>query len=263
MYIAAGAIVLEWNVHSDTKGGAGMWDSYVRLGGTAGSELQLAQCAKTAVGNRNCFAAFLAVHLTAQSNAYFEGTWIWLADHDFETLNGDQITLYSARGVLSESQGPVWLIGTGSEHHILVNYNLAGAANHYLGLPQTESPYFQPNPPPPGPLYTSLSQWKDPSFNANQKGAWGLHVTSSKNILVFGAGFYSFFINYDSTVCSKAGQLNCQSEIVNIDKGSNINIYSMSTVGTTNQLSIAYTPVVKAADNTNGFAQTVTAWASS
>lgn len=30
---APGAIVVEWNVNSPTQGGAGMWDSYVRLGG--------------------------------------------------------------------------------------------------------------------------------------------------------------------------------------------------------------------------------------
>ena len=259
---AAGAVVLQWNVHSDTKGGAGLWDSYVRLGGTAGSELQVAQCPKHAVGNRNCFAAFLAVHLTPQSNGYFEGTWIWLADHDFETLNGDQTTIYSARGLSSESQGPVWLVGTGSEHHILVNYNLAGAANHYLGLPQTESPYFQPTPPPPGPLYTSLSEWKDPTFTGHEKAAWGLHVTKSRNILVFGAGLYSFFDNYDNTVCNRPDQINCQKEVLKVDEESSISIYSLATVGVVHPLSIDHTPVISAVDNRNGFGQTVTVWKS-
>ena len=28
-----GAVVLEWNVNSPTQGGAGMWDTHVRLGG--------------------------------------------------------------------------------------------------------------------------------------------------------------------------------------------------------------------------------------
>ena len=27
---AAGAIVVEWNIHSDEQGGAGMWDSHIR-----------------------------------------------------------------------------------------------------------------------------------------------------------------------------------------------------------------------------------------
>ena len=259
---AAGAIVLQWNVHSNIKGGAGMWDSYVRLGGTAGSELQLAQCPKNAVGNRNCFAAFLAVHLTPQSNGYFEGTWIWLADHDLETLNGDQTTIYSARGLLSESKGPVWLVGTGSEHHIIFNYNLAGAANHYLGLPQTESPYHQPNPPPPGPLYTSLSEWSDPTFIGRERAAWGLHVARSRNILVFGAGLYSFFVNYDTT-CNHPEWINCQEEIINVDGESSVSIYSLATVGVVHPLSVDHTPVINAVENRNGFAQTVTVWASS
>ena len=258
---AAGAVVLQWNVHSEAKGGAGLWDSYVRLGGTAGSELQVTQCPKAGVGNRQCFAAFLAVHLTRHSSAYFEGTWIWLADHDFETLNADQITVYSGRGLLSESQGPVWLVGTGSEHHVIVNYNLAGAANHYLGLPQTESPYYQPNPPPPGPLFTTLPRWKDPSFNANQTSAWGLHITKSCDVLVFGAGLYSFFNDYD-TQCNAVDQLNCQSEILNVDSQSSVSIYSLATVGTTYQLSIDSSPVIPAAENGNGFSRTVTAWTS-
>jgi len=235
-----------------------MWDSYVRLGGTAGSELQAAQCPKTDVGKRECFAAFLAVHLTRHSNAYFEGTWIWLADHDFDIPTLDQTTIYSGRGLLSESRGPVWLIGTGSEHHVLVNYNLAGAANHFIGLPQTESPYYQPNPPPPGPLFTALSKWKDPSFDANQTSAWGLNVAKSRDILVFGAGLYSFFIDYNATVCS--GALNCQSEILNVDPRSDVSIYSLATVGTTYQLSIDSSPVIPASENGKGFSRTVTAW---
>jgi glucan 1,3-beta-glucosidase len=257
---AAGAIVVEWNVHSEAKGGAGMWDSYVRLGGTNGTDLQLFECPTTDVGNRHCFAAFLAVHLTCHSTAYFEGTWIWLADHDVETLDSNQTTIYSGRGLLSESQGPVWLIGTGSEHHVIVNYNLAGAANHYLGLPQTESPYFQPNPPPPAPLFTTLPEWKDPIFKDNQTSAWGLHVSESRDILVFGAGLYSFFIDYNSTVCPTVGHVNCQSEILDVDSQSSVSIYSLATVGTVYQLSIDYCPVIPASQNGNGFSRTVTAW---
>ena len=256
---AAGAIIVQWNAHSRTKGGAGMWDSYVRIGGTAGSELQLSQCPTTDIGNPQCFAAFLGVHLSRYSSAYFEGTWIWLADHDVETFDGNQTTIYSGRGLLSESQGPVWFVGTAAEHHVIVNYNLAGAANHFIGLPQTESPYFQPNPPPPRPLTTN-PDWKDPSFDANETSAWGLHVTDSEDILVFGAGLYSFFINYNSTLCSAADQLNCQYEILNVDCQSSVSIYSLATVGTTYQLSIDSSPVIPAVENGKGFSRTVTAW---
>ena len=40
---------------------------------------------------------------------------MWVADHDFETdMNLQQISIYAGRGILSESAGPVWMIGTGS-----------------------------------------------------------------------------------------------------------------------------------------------------
>jgi glucan 1,3-beta-glucosidase len=86
-----------------------------------------------------------------------------------------QISVYAGRGILSESCGPVWMIGTGTspnlshlqiltlladslyvypffifmvmvvliinkaEHHVLYQYHLVNAANHYMGLIQTET----------------------------------------------------------------------------------------------------------------------------
>ena len=117
-----------------------------------------------------------------------------------------QISLFSGRGIVSESQGPQWWIGTGSEHHALVQYSLVGAKNHYLGLIQTETvsdqlparcpisltsppqPYYQPSPAAPAP-FSYNAAYKDPQ--TSQTSAWGLWVQSSQNILVFGAGLYS------------------------------------------------------------------------
>ena len=70
----------------------------------------------------------MTLHLTAGSNAYLEvrsrvshvyakphhlakGTWLWVADHDLDG-DGEQLTIWAGRGLLSESQGPVWMIGT-------------------------------------------------------------------------------------------------------------------------------------------------------
>jgi len=39
---APGAIMMEWNVQEETQGSCGMWDSHFRVGGTAGTELQIA-----------------------------------------------------------------------------------------------------------------------------------------------------------------------------------------------------------------------------
>ncbi|KAJ7915476.1 exo-beta-1,3-glucanase [Mycena leptocephala] len=250
-----GAIVVEWNVKQSTQGGAGMWDSYIRLGGAAGTGLQTNCPSNGSGGIPNCYAAFLALHLTAQSTAYLEGTWVWLADHDMDGDGVSQISLYSGRGILSESAGPVWMIGTAAEHHTMYQYSLVGAQNHYMGLIQTETPYYQPTPAVPSPFSVN-SAYSDPSF-ANANAAWGLNVAKSSNILIFGAGLYSFFSNYVQT-CLDAQ--NCQNQIVNIDSTSSVFIYSLATVGTTFSLSINNAGIINQASNPNGFAGTITAW---
>ncbi|KZT08185.1 glycoside hydrolase family 55 protein [Laetiporus sulphureus 93-53] len=250
-----GAIVVEWNVYSDIQGGAGMWDSHIRLAGAAGTNLELAQCPTTPKSS-DCFAAFLSLHLTPTSNAYLESTWVWLADHDLDGDGRSQITVYSGRGILSESAGPVWMIGTGSEHHTLYQYNLVNARDHYMGLIQTESPYYQPTPVPPAP-FTIEEKYHDPTFPAGQPSAWAVNVQSSSNIFVFGAGLYSFFHNYDQA-CLKDSS--CQSHVLNIDSISSISIYGLSTVGTTYMLSVDHSGVIPAVVNMNGFQSTATAW---
>ncbi|KAI0082779.1 exo-beta-1,3-glucanase [Panus rudis PR-1116 ss-1] len=249
---APGAIVVEWNVNSPTQGGAGMWDTHIRLGGAAGTNLQQSNCPSGSQNNA-CFAAFLALHLTARSNAYLEGTWVWLADHDFD--GGNQVTLFSGRGILSESAGPVWMIGTGSEHHTLYQYSLVNAKNHYMGLIQTETPYYQPVPAAPAPFAIN-SAFHDPSMSG-QTSAWALSVTNSQNILIFGAGLYSFFQNYQQT-CLESNS--CQDRISNIDSASTISIYSLSTVGVKNMLTVNGQSIAPASANINGFQATLTAW---
>ncbi|THH29864.1 hypothetical protein EUX98_g4330 [Antrodiella citrinella] len=254
---SAGAIVVEWNVHEPAgqQGGAGTWDTHIILGGTIGSNLQNQQCAKQTNTGNNCFAAFLALHLTAQSTAYLEGMWVWLADHDIDVAGGPQISLYSGRGIMSESQGPVWFIGTASEHHVEYQYYLNGAQNHYIGLAQTETPYFQPSPVPPAPFVLN-TQYNDPAVGPG--AAWALTVTNSQNILIFGAGFYSFFSNYDTSTCEP--NFDCQQQLVNIDTASTIGIYSLSTVDATWMLSVNAQGIINEANNHNGFQQTLTSW---
>ncbi|KAJ7926053.1 exo-beta-1,3-glucanase [Mycena leptocephala] len=259
---AGGAIVVEWNVKQTTQGGAGMWDSHIRLGGAAGTNLQASNCPSNGNGGTTaCLAAFAGLHLTSESTAYLEGTWVWLADHDLDEPGGGQdlISIYSGRGILSESAGPVWLIGTASEHHVLYQYNLANAKSHYMGLIQTETPYFQPNPVAPAPFTVNMA-FKDPASWSDISQAWGLWVTSSEDILVFGASLYSFYSNYDQGCLTTES---CQSQMVNVDNESSVNIYSLSTIGTTGQLSINEVPIINQDQNQNGFASTVTSWSSS
>ncbi|PPQ77526.1 hypothetical protein CVT25_011323 [Psilocybe cyanescens] len=272
---AAGAVVVEWNVKqpSGTTGGAGMWDSHIRLGGAAGTNLEPSQCPRGASASVNCIAAFLALHLTPASTAYLEGAWVWLADHDIDGDGSTQIQVYSGRGILSESAGP--LVRNSviemtiykaqacqsalAEHHVLYQYNLANAKNHYMGLIQTESPYFQPNPAPPAP-FTVNSAFHDPPSAQGLSAAWALNVQTSTDIIVFGAGLYSFFQDFAQT-CLDSNS--CQSQILNVDTTSSVTIYSLSTVASTFQISVSQNGIINQSANTNGFASTVTAWSRS
>ncbi|KAF9481746.1 glucan 1,3-beta-glucosidase [Pholiota conissans] len=260
---AAGAIIVEWNVRDPAgiQAGAGMWDTHIRTGGARGTNQEGDRCPRDGSGGTAaCTAAFLNLHLTAQSSAYIEGAWVWLADHDLDVPGNAQITVYSGRGILSESQGPVWLIGTAAEHHVIYQYNIVNAANHYMSLIQTESPYYQPDPSSPAP-FTINGVFNDPNPYSGKPSAWGLVVKNSKNILIFGAGLYSFFQDF-LEVCLVTKS--CQSQIANIDTASTgISIYSLSTVGATYQVSVNGAGVANQSGNINGFASTITSWSQS
>ncbi|KAG1814274.1 glycoside hydrolase family 55 protein [Suillus subaureus] len=253
---APGAIMIEWNVHdpSGQQAAAGMWDSHIRLGGAAGTNMQYSQCPSGSV-NSACQAAFLGIYLTSGSSAYLEGTWVWTADHDLDTSGSSDISIFTGRGILSESHGPVWLIGT-SEHAALYQYSLVNAQNHYIGFAQTETPYYQPSPAAPAP-YSTVSFYNDPTFSSSINMAWGMYIQSSSNIIIFGAGFYSFFQNYSQTCLTTN---TCQAQIFNIDSASNVIAYSVSTVATTYQLSVSQNGVIRSSGNADGFQETFTAW---
>ncbi|KAF5373036.1 hypothetical protein D9758_001646 [Tetrapyrgos nigripes] len=255
-----GAILVEWNIREPegVQAGAGLWDTHIRLGGAAGSQLESDTCPRGNEDYEDSTAAFLSIHLTPKSTAYFEATWVWLADHDLDRDGTSQISVFAGRGILSESQGPVWLIGT-SEHFTIFQYNLVNARNHYIGFAQTESPYYQPKPVVPKPF--SLSKiYHDPEFPEDLKSSWALAIKSSEDILVFGGGFYSFFYNYEQ---DRLKDKLCQTQIVNVDSTSrDIQLYSISTVGVPSIVSVDGRPVVKESDNHNGFASTATVWTS-
>ena len=56
----------------------------------------------------------MAFMLRFKSFFHHKGTWVWLADHDLDGNENSNITIYAGRGILSESLGPVWMIGTGT-----------------------------------------------------------------------------------------------------------------------------------------------------
>lgn len=151
--------MVEWNIKETTQGSAGTWDTHIRLGGAAGTKLEIEQClpGKDASG---CMAAFMALHLTRDSTAYLEvqhtfhifmvadiyqGMWVWLADHTLDEDGVSQLTIFSGRGILSESQGPVWMIGTACKIRyrreckllILFKPNITRSTNINFSTPRT------------------------------------------------------------------------------------------------------------------------------
>ncbi|KAF3930376.1 hypothetical protein AA313_de0203128 [Arthrobotrys entomopaga] len=164
----AGAILMQWNIGAKAKGSAALWDCHFRVGGAVGTNLQVAQCPKlTGTVNPKCIAA--STHIYIQGDGYFENMWAWTADHDMDSgPDQTQIDIYTGRGIVINSQGPTWLYGSASEHNVLYQYQIQNSKNIFLGMIQTESPYFQGSAPPaPAPI---LNVTHEPAQNKFKRG---------------------------------------------------------------------------------------------
>ena len=75
---------------------------------------------------------------------------------------------------------------------------------------------------------------------------------------MYGAGLYSFFDNNNVT-CSNVGEgTACQNRIVSIEgSGSDVSVYNLNTVGTTEMITLDGNDVAFWGDNVNGFIDTV------
>lgn len=264
---APGAIMIEWNLKGSANGAAGMWDVHTRIGGSQGTDLQLSQCAKnpnvTHEANTECEGAFMLMHITeSASNVYLENTWFWVADHDLELgANSQQIDIYNGRGVLIESTGPVWMYGTASEHSQMYNYQLSNASTVYMSLIQTETAYMQGNPDANTP-FTQNTAFNDPSFSSctadNCARTWGLRVTDSSDVYVYGAGLYSFFDNYAQDCLETES---CQTDIVSIENSA-VHLYGLSTKASVNMVTVNGESKALDSDNRNNFCATLSYFAS-
>ena len=118
-----GAILMQFNVAGVTQGSAGMWDVHFRVGGSAGTQLQSNTCTKTPSVQTSpkpeCMGAFMLMHITNSASAYLENVWLWVADHELDLGDHNQINIYNGRGILIESTKGAWLWGTSSEHSVL------------------------------------------------------------------------------------------------------------------------------------------------
>lgn len=309
---APGALLIQWNLASanapqfstppegwvsqgsyphgkpETLGPSGMWEVHTRIGGFAGSELLVADCPSSDTRNNSipplapdskCIAAAGSMHVTASArNLYMENTWLWVADHDAEDPALRQITVYAGRGLLIESNYAVWLVGTSVEHHTLYEYQFVDTQDVFMGHIQTETAYYQPNPPAqiPFPVIASLNDpvFPDHCLNgsaflppgyilqpnelSNDCDGWALRMIDSFNMYVYGAGLYSFFYNYNVTCSQRGYGAECQSRIASLEGSSqNVGIYGLSTVGTQSMITFDGRDIVPAADNVAGFTNTI------
>lgn len=261
-----GAILMEFNVAGQSKGSAGIWDVHFRVGGSAGSQLQSDKCSKTpsvqTSPDPQCIGAFMLMHVTKSASAYFENSWFWVADHELDLSDHNQINIYNGRGVLIESTKGLWLWGTASEHNQLYNYQLINSHNVYMALIQTETAYMQGNPDARVP-FTAKSEFSDPDFSkctsAECARTWGLRVQNSSNALVYGGGLYSFFDNY-AQQCVSAN--NCQDQMISIEN-SEIGLFGVSTKSSISMVTLNGQMTAKDADNRNNFCAAIAVFESS
>lgn len=259
-----GAVLVEWNLAETSQGASGMWDVHMRVGGSAGTNLQSNTCAKnpdvTAAANVNCEGAFLLLHVNKGATIYLENNWFWVADHELDLGDHNQINIFNGRGVFVDTtEGPVWMYGTASEHSVLYNYQVVNSSNVYMAAIQTESPYFQSNPNAITP-FTVNTAYSDPNFSSTCSSnadlcpkSWGLRVINSDDVLVYGAGLYSFFDNYDQTCLTTES---CQDNMVDL-QDSTTWLYGLSTKASVNMVTVDGTSAAKDSDNRNNFCATI------
>ncbi|KAL2060446.1 hypothetical protein VTL71DRAFT_9477 [Oculimacula yallundae] len=253
----AGVVLMEWNMEGSSPGAAAMWDSHFRIGGALGSNLQVANCPKlSGIVNPNCMAGAMLLHLTSTSSSYLENMWAWVADHDLDSGPAQtQIDIYVARGILIESQKASWLYGTASEHCILYQYQLFNAKDLYMGMIQTESPYFFPVPQAPAPFGTTINKFhSDPTFlecpasNPRCRAAWGVRIVQSSNIHIYGSGLYNWFEHYGQACVDSQ---DCQQRVVEVVESAKIFWYNLYTIGTTEMVNARGRDPITAKSNTN------------
>ncbi|KIM98473.1 glycoside hydrolase family 55 protein [Oidiodendron maius Zn] len=252
----AGAILVEWNVVASSPGTAGMWDCHFRVGGAVGTDLQVAQCPTTST-SAACIGAFLMFHVTSSGNGYFENVWAWSADHDMDDPNETQINVFTGRGTLIESPGPSWFYASASEHAVLYQYNLYSASSIYMGMIQSETPYYSPLNPSPGQFTQLASLTTDPDFsgctNVSCEAAWALTITNSTSIQILGAGLYSWYNDGYSEACV---------DINMITPGpSDFGITGIATAGS-HPLSGIVTATDNLVENAHPFLSALNAWTS-
>ncbi|CAF0855233.1 unnamed protein product [Didymodactylos carnosus] len=256
-----GAIMMQWNLKSICPGKSGLWSTHFRTGGAKGTNQTPSNCLKlTGASNRSeCQGAFLQLHISPLGSLYMENTWLWVADHNLDYPDHSQIDIFNARTILVESEGPLWMYGTSAEHSVLYQYQFVNAKNIFFGQAQTESAYFQSNPPAPVP-FTPLAAWSDPVFDACPTGGtncakgWGVDIINATNMYIYNAGLYSFFQNWSTSCIGTGDNRYCQDAIFRVRGNSQkLYLWNLETVGVEHMVEVDGNVKVKSKDNLGVF----------
>ena len=143
----------------------------------------------------------------------------------------------------------------------------------FMGFIQTEKPYHQPTLSAITP-FVPFAGRNDPDFASFCSGkattcnmAWGLRVLGSTSVLIYGAGLYSFFSDYDTTCSDHAPTVDdeyCQTQIFGIDEGgstaysgSSVFMYGQNTVGSVSMIDWLGSSITAQSANKNVFVSSV------
>ncbi|KAF2771940.1 putative exo-beta-1,3-glucanase [Teratosphaeria nubilosa] len=257
-----GAIMMEWNLAGTQPTISGMWDVHWRMGGSNGTQVQSDKCTKdpgTAVTDppAECILSYMLLHITETASLIMSNNWGWVSDHELDLSDHNQIQVYNGRGMLVESQGPVWMYAPAMEHSMLYNLQIAGAKDIYAGVYQSETQYGQDNPNALTP-FTPNTTYHDPTFSecfvATCFKTFGLRIYNSTYIYFYGVGLYSFFDNWDGG-CLTTDE--CQQLILSLEQSEAVYVYALNTVGAVNMVEVDQVSIVPASANGNTFADTV------
>ncbi|KAH8714014.1 putative glucan endo-1,3-beta-glucosidase [Beauveria bassiana] len=246
-----GVVLMEWNIQAKSNGDAALWDVHIRLGGAVGTQLTPAECppSKSGTNPDTCKVASLLLHITPKASGYFDNLWAWVADHQIDDPlledaenNMEQLSVYSARGILVESQKATFLYGTASEHSVFYQYNFHRASNIVTTFLQTESAYFQPTPKPPAPFTNNVRVFPgDPDYSCKAAddfngcdSSWAVVMTESSNVLIGSAGVYSWFSTYTQECIDKHS---CQKSLIYLSSNyDNVRLQQVISIGAKNMI---------------------------
>jgi len=138
-------------------------------------------------------------------------------------------------------------------------YQFNKASDVFAGFIQTETPYYMPTPDGLTQPYVRQPAYNDPIYTAGQR-AWGLRAVDSTNILVYGGGLYSFFIN-DDVSCSSPdapnGKRICQPQVLSIEGSTSFQAFALSEVASEQMLTINGKEYASWSDNLSVYPNTI------